>query len=187
MLDARRAMKLDRIPARMLLVLGLQPACGPSVGDGGSTAGDSGDDESTQGSSSTGGITPTSSGTAPGTSSGEDDVGPCLDATSCLDVGPCLGQEPDTTSTGDDGGSTGATTIGPCLDVDPTTGGGSSGGSSDTGTIEPCLAPPPGDEPAPRDPSAIASPHPRPTQVLDRVLSSGRLPADVAARLKAKR
>jgi hypothetical protein len=181
-------MKLDRIPARMLLVLGLQPACGPSVGDDGSTAGDSGDGDSTQGSGSTGGITATSSGTAPGTGSGEVDVGPCLaEVGSCLDVGPCLGQEPETTGTGDDTGSTGATTIGPCLDVDPTTGGGSSGGSSDTGTIEPCLAPPPGDEPAPDHPAALGSPHPRSTQVLDRVLSSGRLPADVADRLKRRR
>lgn len=176
-------MKLDRIPARMLFVLGLAPGCGPQAGDG--DTGGTADGSSTQGPGSTGGMTATSSSTSSNPDSGDIDVGTCLSE----DIGPCLGQPlPETTGTGDDTGAT-MGTLGPCLDIEPTTGTGSGSGSgTDSGgttEVGPCLAPPP-DEPASPMPASVVSPRASADDVLDRVLSSGRLPHDVAARLKRR-
>ena len=164
-------MQLRRIPSGILIALGLTAACGPE--DGGDT--------------------------------GADSLGPCLEVATSACLRPSVdddaGSSSDGSSTshatsdatvGGDTGSTGAgsagdTTFGPCLDIEPTTGDGSGSDSGDgETTVVACLSPS-GDEPAPDGPGGVASPPSQGDGVLDRVLSSGRLPADVTARLRRRR
>jgi hypothetical protein len=174
-------MQLRRIPPRILIALGLSTACGPQdkeVGDSGTEATGPCLDVAT---TACLGALPTTG----------DPVGPCLD----IATSGCLSRCLDSTT----GGSfidPSDSSFGPCLDVaqtdssDSGTDSGSDSGtdSGSTTGFNPCLAPePPDDSPAPPDDEAadLADSSPR-GAVLDRVLSSGRLPPDIMARLRKR-
>jgi hypothetical protein len=170
-------MDIKRLPPSLLVALGLA-GCGPTVNPDDDSAGDASASEGTT--------------TEASTSACLDVAFTESDTTGGMTTGPCLGQE--------------QTTTGPCLAPEPSTGSGSdsgsgsgsssdsgSGGSSDEGsgsvgmetTTGPCLAPPgdaPDDGGQPESPLRGASAR---AEILQRVLSAGVLPPDVAAKLKA--
>ena len=160
-------MDIKRVPPSILVALGLA-ACGPRV--------DTEDDAAESSASQSGSVTETTTGACLST------VGPCLGAPN-TSSGPCLGAP--------------QTTTGPCLEVQTTTclastsgftdsGTDSSGTGSDTGgtTFSPCLAPKGDREPPPGEHNPTASAAPVRSNVLERVLERGVLPADVAKKLK---
>jgi hypothetical protein len=150
-------MKLDRIPPQILAALGLVVACGP---DDGSDTGVSG----------------------------------CLSPPAETVTGPCLDIAPQTSTTGStsSSSSTGADATGADATGADSTGGTSGSGTSGTSdasdggfetTVGPCLAPPPDGADPGDDPSTVAG---TVDDVRTRVIDSGVLPPDVAARLRSK-
>lgn len=93
-------------------------------------------------------------------------VGPCLDVPAPdAEIGPCLGAPLEDVG------------VGPCLDVPPP-----------DAEVGPCLSPPPPDDGSGRVESVPGDPlDPRPhsrAEIIAKVISSGQLPPDVAARLR---
>lgn len=187
-----QTLQLDRVPYAILLGLGLVGCADRSVGD---------DGEGGTGGSSSGGTSTHTDETYTGPCLQPPwtdtetwgpclfdvqpclgETGPCLSPTGpCLDVtdtwtGPCLQPTDTWTDTGT------GTWTGPCLDV--------TGTSTDTWT-GPCLAPPTdtstGTGSALREVPVSRRAVPSAADVLERILRSDILPADVAERLQSGR
>lgn len=177
-------MKLSSVPRSILTALGLAvpaaPACNPTCL---STTG-----AETSSPSTTSGLSATSTS------------GPCLSPTSGASLtssGPCLSPPPTTDfttdfTTGSTGGSTGT---GPDTDTDTDTATGTGTGSSSSSGSGPCLSPP--SETGMPCLGVLDEDHAVPSQetapgslreaAIARVLASGLLPPDVAARLRGGR
>lgn len=175
-------MNLRRLPPSMLLVLGLgcpateEPLPGDGTADSGSSTGGSQTSSTTNG-STTNGNTTNGSASATSTTGRTTGITSCLADSGCLDVGPCLvdiGNIPDM-------GNSSETGTGPCLlpplDTGPESSSGSDSGTdtgsgsetgTGTGTTGDMLDQPPSDTRA---------------AAVQRVLSRGVLPDDVATRL----
>jgi hypothetical protein len=168
-------MDIKRLPPSLLVALGLV-GCGPTVNPDDDTAGEGSASEGT-------------TGIEASTSACLDVLTTESDSTGVFTTGPCLGQE--------------LTTTGPCLAPELTTGsesgseggtseGGSEGGSGEGGstsadsepTTGPCLSPP-GDAPDDGGPSPQLQGASARAEILERMLSAGVLPPDIAAKLKA--
>ena len=177
-------MKLSSVPRSILTALGLAvpaaPACNPTCL---STTG-----AETSSPSTTSGLSATSTS------------GPCLSPTSGASLtssGPCLSPPPTSDfttdfTTGSTGGSTGT---GPDTDTDTDTATGTGTGSSSSSGSGPCLSPP--SETGMPCLGVLDEDHAVPSQetapgslreaAIARVLASGLLPPDVAARLRGGR